>query len=381
MDITVAIFTPDLNAGGAQTVTVTLANGLNERGVSVDLVMPCPMGRHIEELDDGVNTVFLQEGPYPVIGSASCLFRYRAYLSTSAPDVVISQRTHGNVLSLIASASIDDPPPVMVTEHGHHVADNIKDRVSMGLSKLVYNRATGIICVSNSIADDIRSNVDVDEDKIHVIPNPFDIESIRDRSEEPVAHPWLNDDSDVILSAGRLEPVKDFELLIDSFDRVHREHPSTKLIILGEGSTRENLEATIRSNGLTDVVDLPGYVDNPYKYMRNARLFVLSSRREALPSVLIEALAVGCPVVATDRGGAREILDCGTYGTLVEATESELSESIVSELSRTPDTSLLKERAEYYATANVIEMYTSLIRTVVPGGGSDSIRGHPAGPS
>jgi glycosyltransferase involved in cell wall biosynthesis len=167
------------------------------------------------------------------------------------------------------------------------------------------------------------------------------------------------------LSAGRLEPVKNFELLIDSFERIHRKNPSSKLLILGEGSKRQKLTATIESKGLSDVVDLPGYVDNPYKYMKNADVFALPSRREALPSVLIEALAVGCPVVATDRGGAREILEGGKYGALVEPTGEELSESIVSTLARPPDPSRLKERADRYATSTVLDSYSSLINGVV----------------
>jgi glycosyltransferase involved in cell wall biosynthesis len=363
---TVAIYTPDLLAGGAQSVTTTLANGLSERGFSVDLVMPCPMGRHVAELNENVNTVFLQEKTAPVIGSASCIFKYRAYLSASAPEIVISQRTHGNVVSLLARLSLPDPPPIAITEHGHHVAAGIKGKATLKLSEMTYDRADRIICVSNSIADDVRNAVDVSEEMIDVIPNPFDIHAIRSRARDPVAHAWLNDESeDVVLSAGRLEPVKNFGLLIDSFERIHRKNPSSKLLILGEGSKRQKLTATIESKGLSDVVDLPGYVDNPYKYMKNADVFALPSRREALPSVLIEALAVGCPVVATDRGGAREILEGGKYGALVEPTGEELSESIVSTLARPPDPSRLKERADRYATSTVLDSYSSLINGVV----------------
>lgn len=365
---TVAIYTPDLLAGGAQSVTTTLANGLGKRGFSVDLVMPAPVGRHVRELDESVTTVFLREETAPVIGSASCVFEYRSYLSRSNPDIVISQRTHGNVVSLLASLSVRDPPPVAITEHGHHVADGIKGKATLKLSEMTYGAADRIICVSNSIADDVRTAVGVSEDRISVIPNPFDTDSIRRRAREPIEHPWLNDgDEDVVLSAGRLEPVKNFELLIESFERIHRRNPSSRLLILGEGSRREKLTETVESKGLSDVIDLPGYVNNPYKYMRHADLFVLPSRREALPSVLIEALAVGCPVVATDRGGAREILVDGEYGSLVEPTERELYESIVSALARTPDTSSLKERADYYATSNVLDTYSELIHSVVRG--------------
>lgn len=375
MDPTVAVYTPDLLAGGAQNVTATLANALTKRGFSVDLVMPHPLGRGDQQLNESVNVVFLRKKAAPVIGSASCLFEYRRYLSTSAPDIVISQRTHGNVVSLAASLSIRNPPPVLVTEHGHHVADGLKGNATLKLSEMTYRSASKVLCVSESIADEIRENVGIGDDKIRVIPNPFDIDSIRRRAHEPVTHSWFNDGTgDVVLSAGRLEPVKNFELLIDSFERVHRENPSSKLVILGEGSERERLTAAIDSNGLSDVVDLPGYVDNPYKYMRKADVFALSSHREALPSVLIEALAVGCPVVASDRGGAREILEDGKYGSLVEPTGAEISEGIASTLSDAPDRSSLKRRAEYYDISNVLDMYSSLIRGVIRACDREQIR-------
>lgn len=362
----VAIYTPDLLAGGAQSVTTTLANGLSKREFSVDLVMPCPMGRHIQELDDGVNTVFLQEKKLPVIGSASCLIKYRTYILDTDPDIVVSQRTHGNVVSLIACHSLQDPPPVAVTEHGHHVADGIKDKITLNLSKATYNLATEIICVSDSIANDVRSSIDLEDDKLSVIPNPFDIDSIQSRALQSVTHEWLNDkNEDVVLSAGRLEPVKNFELLIDSFEKIYQENPSTKLIILGEGNERERLTATIESRCLSNVVDLPGYVDNPYKYIKKADVFALSSRREALPSVLIEALAVGCPVVATDCGGAREILNDGKYGLLVEPNEQGLYEGIVAALSKTPNRSMMKKRAEHYNTSNILDEYSTLIENII----------------
>jgi glycosyltransferase involved in cell wall biosynthesis len=119
------------------------------------------------------------------------------------------------------------------------------------------------------------------------------------------------------MGVGRLVPQKNFRLLIDAFAIVRRSHDA-RLIILGEGPERPLLEAQVRQYGLHDVVDLPGFLDNPYACMARASVFALSSDFEGLPTVLIETLAIGTPVVSTDcESGPREILRGGVLGELV----------------------------------------------------------------
>jgi len=114
-----------------------------------------------------------------------------------------------------------------------------------------------------------------------------------------------------------LRPQKDFPTLIQAFAHVRRAYPA-RLLILGEGEERPALEALVRQLGLEQDVSLPGFAVNPYPYMARASLFVLSSRWEGLPGVLIEALYCGAPLVATDcPSGPREILRDGQYGQLV----------------------------------------------------------------
>ena len=116
---------------------------------------------------------------------------------------------------------------------------------------------------------------------------------------------------------GRLEPQKDFGLLIRAFARVHAEMPC-RLLILGDGSERDMLTALVAELGLGDSVQMPGFAPNPHAYVSRAALLVLSSRFESLANVVIEAMALGTPVVATDcPSGPAEALDRGRYGTLV----------------------------------------------------------------
>jgi glycosyltransferase involved in cell wall biosynthesis len=120
-----------------------------------------------------------------------------------------------------------------------------------------------------------------------------------------------------VLAVGRLTAQKAFDVLIQAFARV-RKTRLARLLILGEGEERSALEAMIRQFGLAQDIGLPGFVPNPYPYMAHAALFVLSSEFEGLPTVLVEAMSVGTPVIATDcPSGPREILMDGRHGQLV----------------------------------------------------------------
>ncbi len=116
---------------------------------------------------------------------------------------------------------------------------------------------------------------------------------------------------------GRLSAQKNFTLLIRAFAKVLENRPA-RLIILGEGHLREELTQLCADLDISKQVEMPGCESNPYKFMKNADLFVLSSNYEGLPNALVEALACGCPIVSTDcLSGPREILDNGKYGQLV----------------------------------------------------------------
>ena len=168
-----------------------------------------------------------------------------------------------------------------------------------------------------------------------------------------------------MLAAGRLTRQKNFPLLIRAFHRV-RSGRSLRLVILGAGPERAQLERLVASLGLQDAVSLPGWTADPLACMARADLFVMSSRWEGLPLALIEALASGCPVVSTDyRHGPAEILDGGVFGRLVPpGDEAALADAMERTLDAPPDRDLLRRRAACFSEDRVVDAWERVLAAV-----------------
>jgi len=183
-----------------------------------------------------------------------------------------------------------------------------------------------------------------------------------EKAQAPLDHPWFRPGQPpLLLAVGRLQMQKDYPTLIRAFAQV-RQSRRARLLILGEGKERLMLEALIKKLGLEEDVSLPGFVMNPYAYMARASLFVLSSRWEGLPTVLIEALCCGTPVVSTDcPSGPREILRDGQYGQLVPVAQADaLAKAIETTLAdKAPNPP--SESWQPYELEVVVSQYTKLL--------------------
>jgi glycosyltransferase involved in cell wall biosynthesis len=200
---------------------------------------------------------------------------------------------------------------------------------------LLFPQADHIIAVSNGVAESLTEASGIAPAKIDVIYNPVITPELAEKRCAPLQHPWFAGETrvPVLLAVGRLMAQKQFGDLIEAFARVRADRQA-KLIILGEGEERPRLEQKIQSLNLTEDVSLTGFVDNPYAYMANADLFVLSSIFEGLPTVMVEALYCDLPIVATDcPSGPHEILDGGRYGRLTPVgNPTKLAENILAAL-------------------------------------------------
>jgi glycosyltransferase involved in cell wall biosynthesis len=199
--------------------------------------------------------------------------------------------------------------------------------------------------------------------KIKAIYNPIVTPELSKKLQEGVAHPWFSPGQPpVILGVGRLEKQKDFPTLIHAFAKVRQQHPA-RLMILGEGSEHSHLDSLVQELGLVEDVVFGGFVANPYAYMAQAAVLVLSSAWEGFGNVLVEAMAAGTPVVSTDcESGPAEILANGQYGKLVAVGDIEgMAKAIAQTLDKAPDSKLLQERADEFSLEKALTQYQQLL--------------------
>jgi glycosyltransferase involved in cell wall biosynthesis len=331
----IAFYLPSLFGGGAERVIVNLAQGITERGLAVDLVVGAARGDFLGHLPPAVRLVDL--GASRVLKSLGPL---AAYLRQERPRVLVSSLSHANVVALWAARLSRQAIPVVVTVHNTMSQSNREQgRLAGGLwphlLRRFYPWAAGIVAVSRGAADDLARTSGLPRDRVQVIYNPVITPEMLARARQAPKHPWFAPgEAPVILGVGRLTPQKDFPTLIRAFAGLRRRRQA-RLIILGEGEDRPELEALVSQLGLSSDVALPGFRDDAMGFMARSALFVLSSAWEGLPTVLIEALAAGTQVISTDcPSGPREILQDGRLGALVPVGDAAaLSEAMVGALS------------------------------------------------
>lgn len=348
--------------GGAERAAVQLAEGLAARGHQVDMVLSSAVGPRMAEIPEVVRTVDL--GARRVAGSLWPLVRY---LRRERPRALVSVLDHANVVAVAARRLARVPTRVVVVEQNtlsmvaRHGSTR-RDRSMPVIAGRAFLWADCVVGVSAGVVADLRALLpSLPADRLRVVYNPVITDLTLQRSRAPVDHPWFAAGVPVFLAVGRLTAQKDFPALIRAFGRVRAECDA-RLLILGEGPDRGGLEALVGELGLQDDVSLPGYVDNPFAFMSAATAFVLSSRWEGLPSVLIEALACGRPVIATDcPSGPREILAGGTYGRLVpvgdlDALAAALLAALAGEIQAPPP-----ESWRPYTLEAVVDAYLELL--------------------
>lgn len=327
-----AIFVPDLVVGGAERSMLKLAGGIADRGYSVDLVLSRAIGPFLSEVPASVSLVDLKARR--VLASLPALVRY---LSLEKPYVMLSV-LHANLIALWAKRIANVPTRILVSERNtlsmetQNFNADFRMRLMPFLVRRYYPWADGIVAVSKGVADDLIRVAGLPRNCIQVIYNPIVTPELQVKAQTPLEHPWFGPgESPVILAVGRLTAQKDYSTLIQAFAQVHMARPA-RLLILGEGEERARLEGLVEQLGVSPDVSLPGFIPNPYPFMARAAAFVLSSKWEGLPGVLIEAMYCGAPLVATDcPSGPREILLDGRYGRLVPVGDTNAMANAISE--------------------------------------------------
>ncbi|NES20020.1 MAG: glycosyltransferase [Symploca sp. SIO3E6] len=359
-----AIFHPSLYGGGAERVLVNLASAFVAQGLSVDLVLVKEEGSFLSALPPEVRVVNL--GAQRLLLSMPALVRY---LQREQPISLLSAFEDTNLLALWSRRLAGVSTRIIVSIHGpvslesQLLNQGLKRKIGPYLARLFYPWADKVITVSHGVAEDLIS-LGFSSKNIQVIYNPVVTPELSQKALEPLEHPWFKPGSSpVILAVGRLEAQKDFPTLIKAFARVRQQRPA-KLLILGEGQDRPALEALVQELGLELDIALPGFVYNPYAYMARAAVFVLSSIFEGLPTVLIEAMAGGTPIVATDcKSGPAEILEQGKYGKLVPVGDIKaMAEAIAITLEQPQEAAVLQHRAGDFSLDQAVSQYLQVLQ-------------------
>ncbi|MBX2870317.1 MAG: glycosyltransferase, partial [Acidiferrobacterales bacterium] len=367
-DKKVALFLPNLDGGGAERTMLSLAKGIAERGYDVDLVLAQAEGPYLKMVPDTVRLVDLGEGVLAkrlkTIKRLPALFRY---LRREKPGVLLSALTEANVVALCAKTLARCPERVIVVEQNTLSQKVTKHSTGLlkwypAFARFTYGRAYRVVGVSEGVVADLVDNIGISGKNTMVINNPGITPQTRENASQPLEHPWFQPgEPPVILSVGRLHVQKDYETLLRAFHQVRKQREA-RLLILGDGELRDSLENLCSSLGISDDVGLPGFVDNPQAFMAHAAVYALSSRWEGLPTVLVEALYCGPPLVATDcPSGPREILQGGKLGCLVPVQDPDaLAEGIISALDgQTPVAP--KDSWRTYDLETIVSQYVSLL--------------------
>jgi glycosyltransferase involved in cell wall biosynthesis len=334
----IAFFLPSLRGGGAERTMLNIATGLSESGYTVDLILAQAVGEYLDQVPEHIRLVNLKSNS--AIASTPGLVRY---LRREKPCVIFPVLPHISLVALVGRVLAGSRTRVIPVQQNtlsqsiHH-ANSFKERILPVFMRKIYPLANRIIAVSEGVADDLSTVLRIPRQHINVIYNPVVTSDLLAQSKETSGHHWLKPGQPpVVLGVGRLTRAKGFSVLIRAFSEVQKTTPS-RLIILGDGPDRHALEGLIKELNLTDRVSLPGFAPNPYVFFRNSAVFVLSSLWEGLPTVLIEALACGTPVISTDcPSGPREILDDGRWGTLVPIGDGKLLAQSIKETLTRPD--------------------------------------------
>ncbi len=310
-----------LTYGGAERVMSIMANYWVAKGWEITL-LTFDNNQVISDfyLDSRVDHIYLdiaEDSPNKIIGIWNNLKRIRTLrlaISNSKPDSVISFMSETNIITLLATRWLKIP--IVVSERNHPRRHSI-GIVWKQMCQWTYPFADQIVFQTKAARDCFPSQL---QSRTCIIPNMVVLPPIEKRSSDNLLseRTACNSASLSLIAIGRFVPAKGFDILLQAFAQLKDRYPEWTLTILGDGTLRPEMESLRNQLGLTDCVHFLGFVKNVYAFLKQADLFVLSSRFEGFPNALCEAMACGLPVISTDcPSGPREIIRDRIDGILV----------------------------------------------------------------
>lgn len=374
MKETITFFLPSLEAGGAERNVVNILKNINRDHYAVTLVLADKKGAFLEQIPLEIPIVGLRAKSL-----VSIFYALRRYFATEKPDVFISSFERFSAVSILARKFSRVKTKCIIIEHTtpsslYKTTKKMSHKIVAyfflrPLLSFFYKKADAIICVSRAVKDDLLQYVK-SPNLLSIIYNPVVVEELSRLSKEEIDQEWLqNMQTPVIIAVGRLVPAKDYPTLLKAFSLVLQKTPA-HLVIVGEGGEQQALEKLSKTFAIDQQVHFLGFQKNPYKYMLRANLFVSTSKREGFSNAIVEAMALGVPVIAAKAAGPVEIIDHGKNGLLVPIGDAPmLSEKITAVLR---DKSLAetlstegKKRGEFFSAEKSVAEYEKVFDTLL----------------
>jgi glycosyltransferase involved in cell wall biosynthesis len=372
----IALFLRAPSDGGVERIMLNLTEGLLNCGVAVDLLLLEAKGVRLKEIPPQVRIIDLEmHSSVKVFGvklptsfqSTGSLPKLVRYLRQERPTVLLTAAHFLNEIAVLAKLLARVPTRIIISEHTtlSVEADRVEQHSAQFapfVARCLYPFADEVVAVSHGVANDLATMTGLAIDRIRVIYNPVILPNLAERASAAIDHPWFQPgELPVILGVGRFVEQKDFATLIRAFAQVRQERPA-RLVLLGKGREKARLLALSQELGVAEDVALLPFTNNPYAYMAKASVVALSSVWEGLPTVLIEAMAVGTPVVATNcKSGPAEILDGGRWGKLVPVGDSSAISTAILQVLAGNTPTVAPNWLEQFKLNNAIQRYLDLL--------------------
>lgn len=358
-----------MGGGGAARTMLNLINHLDRTKFSPILVTLDFNYTYEQYVRDDVQFIKL-----PVKRLRQAIIPLSTLIRHEQPDLLFSTVPNYNTIAILAKLLSRTKTKIIVREAAY-LGGTTKENIKLRVYGLFYKMAHRVIALSNGVKENLISRYHVNKDKIDVIYNPIDLTHIKNESRHNIEEQQLFEQGNkTIITAGRLVAEKDHVTLLRSFAKIDK-RLNAHLIILGEGELELQLKKIAKKLGISERISFLGFKQNPYAYFRQADVFALTSTTEGFGHVLVEALALGVPVVSTRcNPGAEEILGEATYGMLadvgdVEAMTNNLERALT--LTNSEREKIIKkgkERASQFAVERIVEQYEQTFKHVLSKG-------------
>jgi glycosyltransferase involved in cell wall biosynthesis len=357
----IAFFLKSLNGGGAERVAIRLAVEMLRMEYEPIVILvnsaACPTGDLSPLLPSGIEVVDLRASR-----TATSFIALARLLRRRRPSAVISFLPQVNLVAVCARLLAQVDSQIIMSVHNPLSIELRNSRIGRLAHRLLAPMADRVVAVSRGVADDMTSCAGYRRDRIDVIPNPVVSGDLTELAAADVDHPFFNSEIPVFVGVGRLVDQKDFATLLRAFHHLRKKR-TARLALIGDGPLRKALEHAAVALGIQEDVSFLGFRRNPYPFMKRAAALVLSSQYEGFGIVLVEALALGTPVVSTDcPHGPMEILDNGRFGILVPVGDSEAMACAMEQILHHPTpTARCAECASRFTVARIGRRYLDLI--------------------